>query len=172
MATVGEQAWAITTLIEAADVLVSHAERRLKEVVGVSLAEKEVLFRLSLSGGAMRMSDLARALLFSPSGATRLIDRMIDAGLVERAAVERDRRATAVRITRRGRARFRATEPVMQQVVAEVFAPFVSDEDVAALTRILAPVVIGNGRWADRAAGADFEAAIVAVGQPSVRTRS
>ncbi|HSJ44385.1 MAG TPA: MarR family transcriptional regulator [Euzebyales bacterium] len=46
---------------------------------------KEVLFRISLAGGSMRMAELAQALLFTAGGATRIVDRMVRAGLVDRA---------------------------------------------------------------------------------------
>jgi DNA-binding MarR family transcriptional regulator len=172
MASVGDQAWAITTLVEAADLLAGEAERRLREQVGLSLAEKEVLFRLSLAGGSMRMTELAQALLFTAGGATRIVDRMVRAGLVDRAGVEGDRRATVVVITPSGRRQFARTGPVMEVVVRDLFEPYVTDDDVAALTRILSRIVVGSGRWADRAAGMDFERSIRRAGQPSVRTRA
>ena len=172
MATVGEQAWAITTLVEVADLLASEAARRLKAEVGVSLAEKEVLFRITLAGGSLRMAELAQALLFTASGATRIVDRMVEAGLLERARLTSDRRATSVMITRAGRRRFAQTGPVMESVVRELFEPFVTDDEITVLTRILEKIVVGNGRWADRATSGDFEAAIRRIGQPSVRTHS
>lgn len=171
MASVGEQAWAITTLVEAADLLAGEAERRLKEQVGLSLAEKEVLFRISLAGGSMRMAELAQALLFTAGGATRIVDRMVRAGLVDRDQVDGDRRATLVVITRAGRRHFAKAGPVMEGVVRELFEPYVTDDDVAELTRILSKIVVGSGRWTDRATGREFERSIRQVGQPSVRTR-
>ena len=172
MASVGAQAWAITTLMEAADLLASEAERRLKAQVGLSLAEKEVLFRIALAGGSMRMTELADALLFTAGGATRIVDRMVRAGLLDRARVDGDRRATRVVITRAGRRRFAETGPVMESVVRELFEPFVTDDEIIVLTRILAKIVVANGRWAGRAASSEFEASIRQVGQPSVRTHS
>lgn len=172
MATLGEQAWAITTLVEAADLLASEAARRLKADVDVSLAEKEVLFRITLAGGSMRMAELAQALLFTASGATRIVDRMVRAGLVDRARVDSDRRATTVVITRAGRRRLAQTGPVMESVVRERFEPFVTDDEIAVLTGILQKIVVGNGRWADRATSSEFEASIRQIGQPSVRTHS
>lgn len=75
-------------------------------------------------------------------------------------------------ITRAGRRRFAETGPVMESVVRELFEPFVTDDEIIVLTRILAKIVVGNGRWADRAASSEFEASIRQVGQPSVRTHS
>lgn len=163
----GDKAWAVTTLVEAADILTSEAERRLAEI-GISLAEKEVLFRLSLAGGSLRMSQLSTALLFTPSGITRLIDRMEARKLVERGTVGEDRRSISVLIRGDGVKTLRRSAPIMQGVVRDVLSPHVSDEEVIILTRILDKVVTGNGRWEQREAGDDFAAAIRSSGQPSL----
>jgi len=60
----------------------------------------------------------------------------------------------------------------MESVVRELFEPFVTDDEIIVLTRILAKIVVANGRWAGRAASSEFEASIRQVGQPSVRTHS
>lgn len=170
MTNSGDRAWAVTTLVEASDILTSEAEARLA-TLGISLAEKEVLFRLSLAAGRLRMSDLSAALLFSPSGTTRLIDRMEERNLVERGMVEGDRRSTSVRITKEGLDVLRRSAPIMEGVVRDVLASHVSDDEVDTLTKILERIVIGNGRWQQRDAGEDFASAIKSSGQPSMKTR-
>lgn len=45
-------------------------------------------FRIALAGGSMRMTELAEALLFTAGGATRIVDRMVRAGLLDRARVD------------------------------------------------------------------------------------
>lgn len=52
----------------------------------------------------------------------------------------------------------------------DLFEPHVTD-DVAALIRIVS-IVVGSGRWADRAAGTEFERSIRRASKPSVRTRA
>ena len=56
----------------------------------------------NLSKGPLRMSDLAAQLTLSRGGATRLIARMEDEGLVEREIPKTDRRATYARLTDKG----------------------------------------------------------------------
>ena len=153
----------MATLVEAADILTRTAEERLAAGPGLTLSEKEVLFRLHLAGGRLRMTDLARTLLFSPGGATRLVDRMTGRGWVERYGDEGDRRATLVAVTTAGRQAFRDSAPVMESVVNDVLDPYVTDAELATLTRILTKVVEGNGRWQARLAGKDYETAIRSV---------
>ena len=64
----------------------------------------EVLLRLSRSpGGAQPMTRLARMVLFSSGGFTKLADRMEAEGLIRRVACPDDRRSSLATITPKGR---------------------------------------------------------------------
>jgi DNA-binding MarR family transcriptional regulator len=65
-----------------------------------------LLFLATADGGAMRMSALADGVLVSRSGLTRLVDRMVRDGLVERRRCPDDARGWLAVITEEGRARF------------------------------------------------------------------
>src|SRR5271166_2746329 len=55
----------------------------------------EVLIRLARSpGGRLRMTDLAAQTALTPSGLTRAVDRLAEAGLVNREACSNDRRGS------------------------------------------------------------------------------
>ena len=63
----------------------------------------ETLLRLRQSPeGRLTMSEIADAIVHSTGGTTRLIDRMVSEGLLERRACPTDRRAIHVEITDRG----------------------------------------------------------------------
>ena len=47
------------------------------------MARFDVLMHLDMAGGRMRLSDLANAIVLSPSGLSKLFDRMELSGLVE-----------------------------------------------------------------------------------------
>lgn len=78
-------------------------DRRLRERCAISLSWFEALLRLGRSGGSMTMSELADQLSLTNGGVTRLIDRMGDAGYVERQACEHDRRVSWAVLTEAGR---------------------------------------------------------------------
>ena len=60
-------------------------ERRLEAESGLSMQWFEVLIRLARSPGQrLRMTDLAAQTILTPSGLTRAVDRLVDAGLVAR----------------------------------------------------------------------------------------
>lgn len=70
---------------------------------GIPLTWFEVLLRLSRSPERrQRVSELARQVSFSSGGFTRLADRMVEAGLVERRAHPTDRRGGLVVLTDAG----------------------------------------------------------------------
>lgn len=72
---------------------------------GVSSVEFELLIRLARSPESrLRMTDLAAQASVTVSGVTRVVDRLVARGLVDRAACLTDRRATYAVLTTAGRA--------------------------------------------------------------------
>jgi DNA-binding MarR family transcriptional regulator len=82
---------------ETALVLRRDFDRRAAEL-GVTRAQWRVLARLSRQDG-LRQVELAEALDVEPITLCRMIDRLGEAGLVERRADEEDRRAWRIHLT-------------------------------------------------------------------------
>ena len=117
----------------------------LDEGVALPLAWYDVLVQLSEAPEhKLRMQDLARAVLLSKSGLTRLVDRMAVERLVTREPCLDDRRGTFVCMTASGRARLDGASPVHLRGIAQHFTDHISAEDAAALHRILSGVVQAN----------------------------
>lgn len=71
---------------------------------GLAPAEFEVCLRLARSPeGLLRMSDLAAQTTLTSSGITRVVDRLVERGLVTRQACAYDRRTTYAVISDSGR---------------------------------------------------------------------
>ena len=76
----------------------------MEEAVGIPMSWAEVLFRLRRTPGEeLPTTRLARQVAFSSGGFTKLLDRLVDAGLVERRACPTDRRVVYAGLTARGR---------------------------------------------------------------------
>jgi len=99
----------------------------------------------NLSKGPLRMSDLASRLTLSRGGATRLVARMEDEGLVEREIPKSDRRATYARLTDKGVEALHRAKPVHFAVVEEMWSRHLDDEQAAVLEAVFAQVLRGNG---------------------------
>jgi DNA-binding MarR family transcriptional regulator len=77
----------------------------LDQALGIPLTWAEVLFRLRRTPDEMLPATrLAREVSFSSGGFTKLMDRLIEAGLVERQDCPTDRRVVYAALTPRGRA--------------------------------------------------------------------
>jgi len=123
-------------------------DRRLRAAAGVTLAQHEVLYRLSLApGGRLRMADLAEMLLASKSGATRLVDRMAVADLVERESSESDRRLVYAVLTPTGRSTLLRSGPVFKDQVVAAFGAHLDPDEHVALQRILKKLLAAHGAW-------------------------
>lgn len=134
------RAW--RTFLRAHARLVRELERELQEEQQLALADYDVLVQLASAGEhRLRMSDLADRLLLSRSGATRLVDRLVGEGLVERATCEEDRRGQWASLTDAGRARLRRASPTHLRGVATHFLDRLSPADLTALEGMLARVV-------------------------------
>lgn len=107
--------------------------------LGVGGQSFDILLRLSRSPGcSLRMSDLAGQTGLTPSGLTRAVDRLSEAGLVSRRACPEDRRGAFAILTDLGRHRVddasdrHASD--IDELLGGVFAPGEEDE----LRRLLA----------------------------------
>jgi DNA-binding MarR family transcriptional regulator len=99
------------------------------------LAWYDVLVQLSeKEDGRRRMQELARRVLFSRSGLSRLIDRMQAAGLVVREGDPHDGRGTYACVTAEGRAALRRAAPVHMRGIETHFLGFLQDEESRTLT--------------------------------------
>lgn len=125
-------------LIESAAGLRRELGRRLEDQTGLSLQWFELLLRLGRSPGRqLRMSDLADQTSLTPSGLTRAIDRLVEAGLVERVACPEDRRGAYAALTAAGLDRIGPAVGLHLHHVDETLLGVLSPHDQAALETLL-----------------------------------
>lgn len=118
--------------------VVRELERELQTEQRMALTDYDVLVQLaSADDRRLRMSDLADRLLLSRSGATRLVDRLVAQGLVERVMCDVDRRGQWASLTDAGHERLRGASPTHLRGVAEHFLDRLSADELAALERAL-----------------------------------
>ena len=142
--------------------LQAHARlfRRLDEDLraehGISLAEYDALLQIAQAPDRhLRMSRLASRVLLSKSGVTRLVDRLVADGLVERTQCSSDARGAEAAITPAGLARLRAAAPTHLRGVDAYFVSAVEPSDLAALERSMDAI----SRRSGEAGAPDMDAA-------------
>jgi DNA-binding MarR family transcriptional regulator len=140
----GLTAW--IALVEAHAAAVESVEADLIRETGLPLSWHEVLARLTRAeGNAMRMQELARLVLLSKSGLTRLADRMEAAGLIERSQCGTDRRGTYAVITDKGRRALAEATPSFLAAVDRHFAGHLDDAEIEAVAASLGKVTQAHG---------------------------
>lgn len=98
----------------------------------------EVLIRLARTPGhRLRMSDLALQTTLSASGLTRVIDRLVAEGLVERATCPSDRRGSYAVLTSAGEARILAAVPGHLAQLTEVLETAFTSREIDTFTGLI-----------------------------------
>lgn len=90
----------VTRQVEAA------LRERLRVEYDSTLPRFDVMAALSSAREGLKMNELSRCLRVSNGNVTGIVDRLAEDGLVERSAIESDRRATRVHLTPAGRDTF------------------------------------------------------------------
>ncbi len=133
--------------------LVAHARvsRRLDDELraehDLSFAEYDALLTIATVAGTTHPdAPLADQVLLSKSGVTRLIDRLVADGLVERDACVTDARGAEAVLTEAGLYRLRAASTTHLRGIADHFLEVLDDEQLSEVGRAMQTV-------ADRAGG-------------------
>lgn len=117
----------------------------LMDASGMSLADFDVLAQLARREGyALRMSELAEAVLISKSGLTRRIDRLAVNGWVTRRRCTEDGRVHWATLTPLGLRTFKAVAPAHLAAVAERFGGALPISEMDRLTRDLLKIAAKN----------------------------
>ena len=116
-----------------ADVLNGELERD----AGIPLRWYDALVQLEETPDGLRMNELAERILYSKSGFTRVVDRLEEAGLVQRVRPENDRRSILVVLTDEGRATMERARRHHRHAIEQHFSRHLSDTDIKTLTHAL-----------------------------------
>ncbi len=122
--------------------VVKYLERRMEEQHRLPLSWWDVLLQLADGPeGRLRMGELAESVLLTRSGITRLVDRMIAAGLVDREPCPGDRRGYYAVITRKGRDTIERVGPDHSKDAWEVFLGHISEEEAVLMEQVFSRVL-------------------------------
>jgi len=131
-------------LLSAGALVDRELDQRLKEDVGLSHLQYEILVRLGAAPGrAMRMTELAERLVNSKSGLTYQVGRLEEEGLVRRRPCEWSPRGVMAELTDEGAAMLERAAPGHVEAVRELVVDVLTPQERAA-------VAAGLGRVRDR----------------------
>jgi DNA-binding MarR family transcriptional regulator len=141
----------VTTWInlhQTARIIQARIEERLRAQTDLSWAEFELLMRLQVSAAhPLQMSEIAAQLVGSPSGTTRIADRLERDGLIVRETPRENRRIVRVQLTGRGRKVLAEADETFRVVLQETFGNHLGASEVADLRGSLRKLLEKNGAW-------------------------
>jgi len=131
--------------------LIHRLDADLAAANDLPLRSYEVLLLLEgAPARRLRMTDLSRSALLSPSGVTRLVDRLAREGLVERERCPEDGRGYNAVLTTAGQERLTAARATHLEGVRRLFLDRLGDDDLPRIAAYWEKLVPG-------AAGTDAE---------------
>ena len=135
-------------LHQAIRVIEGRLEERLRAEVDLSWPEFETLMRLRIAAAhPLQMSEIATQLVGSPSGTTRIADRLERAGLIERETPRDNRRVVLVGLTGKGSRVLAKADRVFRATLEETFGAHLSGSEVTQLQQLMRRLLEGNGAW-------------------------
>jgi len=129
------RAWRL--YFESALALQDILDGELDRDAGMPMRSYDALVHLEEAPDGLRMNELAERILYSKSGFTRVVDRLEEAGLVQRVRPDNDRRSIFVVLTDEGRAAMERARRYHRHSIEQHFSRYLSDADIKALTRAL-----------------------------------
>jgi DNA-binding MarR family transcriptional regulator len=134
-------------------------EARLMGAHGLTLSDYDVLVQLARAPERkLRNIDLARAVVLTRSGVTRLVDGLEKDGLVARSSCPSDKRGTFVALTDEGLARLRSATSTHVAGVRELFVERLGNEGLEQMDALLRALPSGAECLESRACIADPDA--------------
>lgn len=118
--------------------LVRELDEELRAAEGYPLGDFDVLVQLAQADeGSLRMCDLAAAIVLSPSGLSRRVDRLERAGLVTRERAASDARSIEAHLTPAGRRLYQRLRKTHLAGIEERFAQRFSERELETLNELL-----------------------------------
>lgn len=128
-------------LTRAHNLMSAALEKDMLPSAGIPLAWFEVLDHLTRApGGLLRFQELARVSGITDSGASRRLDQMIKAGVIERQECPTDRRGAFAHITPEGKAAHRRAHSVLNRSLLENLTRHLGPDELATLQEALGKI--------------------------------
>jgi DNA-binding MarR family transcriptional regulator len=135
-----ERAW--RAMLKGHALLVGRLDADLRAHVDMSLIDYDILVQLSESPQRrLPMAELARAVVYSRSGLTRLVDSLETRGLIARERSSSDRRSWYAVLTDDGLTALRDAWPVHAAGVKDHFAAHTSPAQARTLAKVFGSVI-------------------------------
>ena len=131
-------------LLKVSRLIEGELRERLRKEFDSTLPRFDVLAALDRAEHGLRMSELSGVLRVSNGNVTGIVDRLVEEGLLLRVPVEGDRRASLVRLTRKGSESFAAMAQVHERWINELLGD-IAPEEAQQISTLLSGVAAKAG---------------------------
>jgi DNA-binding MarR family transcriptional regulator len=138
-------------LLRAHAALTRELSSRLEAQHGLSLRDYDVLVQIYFAPGRrMRRIDIARTVILSPSGITRLLDGLERAGWVKKEHCASDARVTYAALTEAGLEKFERARATHHADVEELFGSRFTEDEHNQLSELLSRLPLADAGACNR----------------------
>jgi len=125
----------IRPLVEAYQAIFQVGDRHIRSM-GLTPPQFDVVAEL---GGSQEMTciELSQSTLLAKASLTGILDRLESKGLIERQVVPHDRRATHIRLTRKGETLYRKIFPAHANVMRPYFEQALTKQEIGIMQDML-----------------------------------
>lgn len=135
------------SLLRVSALLADELDRELERATGQGLSEILVILQIMFSGGRLKMADLADTLVVTRGGVTKIVDRLVSAGYLDRVPSEEDRRVVYAEVTNAANELIRAHQPMVEAVTAKRFAALLDEAELDQLHDLMHRLSCENPGW-------------------------
>ena len=125
--------------------------------IEISQTEYDVLYTLSKAPNGLSMSEVNRQILMTQGGVSRLVNRLVSRGLIERCVDPSDRRATSMRLTAEGAELQRTVGRRHARAVAHAMQNALGHDDLQLLRDLGRRIVTAQAQTPSRILTADVQ---------------
>ena len=134
-------------LLRITALLSDEFDRALEEQTGVGLSETLVLVQLMFAEGRIKMAELADTLVVTRGGISKIVDRLVGSGLVERVPSEDDRRVVFAVVTDDGRALVRKCQPIFDEIAQRRLVDVAAPAEWLTFADLVGRISCNNPGW-------------------------
>lgn len=118
-------------LVRATALLYNRAEKIMEiffSTFGITTAQYNVLILLEQESGGINPLTISQRMLVSQGNITRILDKLVNAGFIQRAEDKQDRRQKCISLTAKGRALCKKIQPEYDKFIQRLSKPFTAKE--------------------------------------------
>lgn len=135
------------SMMRAMTLLADDLDRAMHAEKGINFSDVLVLVQIALAGGRLKMAEIADTVVVTRGGVTKLVDRLVARGYLERVPSPDDRRVIYAELSEAGRQALREVQPVLEQVMEQRIGSALSDDQLNALHLAAHELCLNNSGW-------------------------